>query len=142
MDVRAAEKRHSVAVVRSDEHEMCVGNPPRRFLEMIDSFPCGETADVKDDRGALRNAQLRADPVQRAAEVRARKSIPAYAHAVHIDSARNDRIALSIGSNDNSRRGPRDAAIERRVERALQQNLAQAGLEHPERLEHGWDSAH
>jgi hypothetical protein len=49
---------------------------------------------------------------------------------------------LALGADDDGCRAGRDASIERRVERALEGHLAQAWLEHAQRLEDVGDAAH
>ena len=63
------------------------------------------------------------------------KPLPRTCTFSGIHAAGDHRVALALRRDDHSSSAARDAAIERRVERALEHHLAQPWLEHAERLE-------
>ena len=76
-----------------------------------------------------------------AARVRVGEAVAPRAHAIHRDAARPHMLCLALELDDD-RCGAARAAVERRVERALERHLAQARLEHAQRLEDVGDAAH
>ena len=63
------------------------------------------------------------------------EAVAANVHLRGIHTARDDVVAFALGCDDDRSSAARHTAVERRVERALEQDLAEPRLEHPERLE-------
>jgi hypothetical protein len=130
------EGRDAMAIVGPGNDEMNLRDLPRRLEEVVDPFPGSDPPDVKGNRRLCGDPELGSQvAVSGGSLFRGREAVAAYVHLLRPKPVCNDSLALAFGRDDHSGRPAANAAVERGVQGALQCDLAQARLEHPERLE-------
>ena len=120
------------------DDEVGIAESRRGGLEQVlDALACRDPADVEDERrvcgdaAAARASRRSRRGGRRARGSRCRARAPSRRSTPHAITRRASRSRR----DDDRSSAARDAAVERRVERALEHHLAQPRLEHPERLE-------
>ena len=134
---RVHELGRPVAIVRPGEDDVDGGQLAGHGQQVLDSLSGGDASHVENELRVCGKAE----PLAQVGSSRRRSSgagkpLP----RTRIFSAPTSAQAATASPSrsrcdDHSRSAADDPAVERRVERALQQHLAQARLEHAERLE-------
>ena len=121
--LRPLERRADpVAVVRPGDDEVCVRDLAGRLEQVLDPFAGRDPADVEDQRRGVGDAELRAQSRRsQVAGCGSGKPLPRTCTFAAIHAARDDVVAFTLGCDDDRSRAARHAAVQRRVERALEQ---------------------
>ena len=126
---------HAVPVVRPREHEVCAFELAHGVEQELDPLPGRDAAHVEDERCVLRDPELAPQPSVSGRLERFGKAATAHPNALAGHPRAEHVLALDARGDDDRSRSLRHAPGDGRVEDPLEAHLAQARLEHAERLE-------
>ena len=124
-----------VAAVRADDREVRVGEIAHQVDEQLQSFPTSDPADAQHERRVGVEPEALPKLAARRVVGDVGKAVRPDADPPVVDAAREVLVALDVRRRHEPGGASRDMPYDGGVERALEPDLAQLRLVHPERLD-------